>query len=94
MNLYKLTQDVNSGWDTFDSAIVCTESIQDAIRIHPSSFDGECVEWDDRDEYFRVDTLYWANSWVPHIKDVNVELIGVATPDIKKGVVLASFNAG
>ena len=26
MNLYLLTQDVNMGWDTYDSAIVCAES--------------------------------------------------------------------
>ena len=35
MNLYLLTQDVNVGWDTYDSAIVCAESEAEAVKIHP-----------------------------------------------------------
>ena len=36
MNLYLLTQDVNMGWDTYDSAIVCAESEEEAVKIHPN----------------------------------------------------------
>lgn len=35
MNLYKISQDVNDGWDTFDSAIVAAKSEEDARNIHP-----------------------------------------------------------
>lgn len=95
MNLYKLTQSVNNGWDTYDSVIVSAETIQDAVRIHPNSFDGEVIRWDERNEsFFRCGAEYQCSSWAKDIKDVEVELIGVATPDIKEGVVVASFNAG
>lgn len=43
MNLYLLTQDVNMDWDTYDSVIVCAESEEEAVKIHP---DGE-YRWDD-----------------------------------------------
>lgn len=35
MNLYKLTQSLNSGYDTYDSVIVAAENEHNAIRIHP-----------------------------------------------------------
>lgn len=43
MNLYLLTQDVNVGYDTYDSVIVCAESEEEAVKIPP---DGE-YRWDD-----------------------------------------------
>ena len=36
MNLYLLTQDVNMDWDTYDSVIVCAESEEEAVKIHPN----------------------------------------------------------
>ena len=33
MNLYLLTQDVNMDWDTYDSAIVCAESEEEAAKV-------------------------------------------------------------
>ncbi len=82
MNLYKISQD--DDYDTDDSAIVCAESEELARMIHP----GECGHTNGR----------WndcGNSWVPFISihKVKVKLIGKASPSIKKGVVLASFNA-
>lgn len=95
MNLYKLTQNVNKNWDTYDSVIVCAETEQDAIRIHPTSFDGEVIRWDDRNEnFFRCGSEYWCNAWAKNTEDVKAELIGIAVFDLKEGVVLASFNAG
>lgn len=35
MNLYKISQDVNDDWDTFDSAVVVAESAEEAKKIIP-----------------------------------------------------------
>ena len=35
MNLYKISQDKNNGWDTYDSAIVCAASEDEARLINP-----------------------------------------------------------
>lgn len=81
MNLYLLTQDVNMGWDTYDSAIVCAESEEEAVKIHPN---GEI--WG---------TVYqWDYAWAENPSLVKCRKIGVADESIEKGVVLASFNAG
>jgi len=81
--LYLLTQDRNIGYDTYDSAIVCAESEDEAKMIHPCDYKNN---WNgERDSIF--------DSWCA-AKDVDVKLIGLAAPSIKKGVVLSSFNAG
>lgn len=81
MNIYLLTQDVNVGWDTYDSAIVCAESEEEAVKIHPGGdfFD---TGWE------------WNADWVKNPSHVECKKIGVADESIEKGVVLASFNAG
>ena len=81
MNLYKISQDVNNDYDTYDSAIVAAYSEEEARMIAPS---GDS-EWDGTaDEY---------SDWCA-ASDVSVKLIGLAAHGIEKGVVLASFNAG
>ena len=35
MNLYLLTQNENSDYDTFDSIVVCAPSKEAAVKIHP-----------------------------------------------------------
>lgn len=38
MKLYKISQDINSGYDTYDSAVVCSKNENDARNTHfPSS---------------------------------------------------------
>ena len=39
MKLYKISQDENNEYDTFDSAIVCAESEEEAKKIHPAEMD-------------------------------------------------------
>lgn len=74
-NLYLLTQTANGGYDTYDSAVVCADSEEEATRIE-------------------VGTTGMYGSWVKP-KDVEAELIGVASKSVKKGeVICASFNAG
>ena len=36
MKLYKIYQDINGGYDTFDSAIVAAESEDEAKSFHPN----------------------------------------------------------
>lgn len=81
MNLYLLTQDVNVGWDTYDSAIVCAESEAEAVKIHP---DGT---------FF--DSMWLATyDWVKTPSDVKCKKIGVADDSIEKGVVLDVYLPG
>ena len=81
MNLYLLTQDVNMDWDTYDSVIVCAESEEEAVKIHP---DGDIF----------VNVRRWCSGWVIDPSLVKCRKIGVADVSIEKGFVLASFIAG
>jgi hypothetical protein len=81
MNLYLLTQEVNTGYDSFDSTVVCAESLEDAKTISP--YGEECTNKQD----------YRYDSWCK-LDDVVARLIGVASDDQVRGVVVASFNAG
>ena len=35
-HLYVISQNKNSTYDTYDSAIVCADSKEDAVKFHPS----------------------------------------------------------
>ena len=80
MKLYKIYQETNNNYDTYDSAIVVAESEEDAKTIHPNG--SECHE---------SSKLY--DSWVAK-SDVFVEEIGIPNEKQERGVILASFNAG
>jgi hypothetical protein len=82
MKIYLLKQRQNTGWDTFDSCVVCAESTEDARMIHP--YDREFVPNDD-DEYA---------AWAFDLDAIEVTEIGTANEDQKRGVICASFNAG
>ena len=97
MKIYEISQNINSCYDTYDSAIVCAESEEEARTIHP---DGDHVDFDENGWFTTSDTgIRWdrdSDTWVDP-KDINkikVEFLGVAKEEIKKGVMLASFNAG
>ena len=96
MKLYLLSQDDNTGYDTYDSAVVAASSKNEAVLIHP---DGECC-WDvERGGWHWIDDSIlnnsgpWAGDWAPPGR-VGVVLLGDATEGIAKGVICASFNAG
>lgn len=80
MKLFRISQTQNDDYDTFDSAIVCAESEDDARTIHPGLGKFECYQ----------DSLTWCDS----PEHVTVEYIGEAREDMERGVVLASFNYG
>jgi hypothetical protein len=78
MKLYKISQTLNSGYDTYGCAIVCAKSEDVARNIRPGG------------DYWGNPHTPWCNS----PDQVTVELIGTAAPGTRQGVILASFNAG
>lgn len=92
MNLYLLSQDVNNGYDTYDSCVVAAPNESAAIRIHPSSYSEDSFNevtrsWDKGRSYYYKD-------WADTCDQVSCRLIGKAEDGIVFGVVCASFNAG
>ena len=81
MKIYKISQDVNTDWDTYDSAIVIAENEEKAKKTYPGKIKGSAK-----------DRKRW-NAWC-EIADVKVEYVGEAREGLKKGVVVASYNAG
>lgn len=82
MNLYKISQSTNVGYDTYDSAVVCAPDPETARTINPGETrKGDCV--------WRA-----TGCWCRSPDDVVVELIGKAVDGSEIGVVVASFNAG
>lgn len=82
MNLYRISQTVNNGWDTYSDAIVAAETEEEARHIHPGI-----------DRQANGYTYLAELTWAPP-DQVTVELIGTALPTVKAGVICASFHAG
>ena len=84
MKLFKIYQNINRGYDTFDSAVVVANSAEEAQKIHP---------YDGSDDFLLYD------DWVSRPDLVSViylgEVVGEPDDDIYPGAVIcASFNAG
>jgi hypothetical protein len=96
MNLYLLTQGINNGYDTYDSAVVAAESEEEARRVSPCHFYvwREVGGWhfkyaDGREKPEGRNRYDWTSP-----DQVTAELIGVASEGTAAGVICASFNAG
>lgn len=86
-NLYKIEQSVNNDYDTYDSAVVVADNEDEARKMHPAGVeDGDLQLWYQRDIKY--------DSWATRLEQVKVTLIGEASSNMPKGVVVASFNAG
>ena len=88
MKLWRISQEVENGWDTYDSAVVAAETEDEARRIHPSD-NGQ----------FGHPPETWERafgSWAHSPEQVSVEMIGEAAPGRYPAacVIVASFNAG
>lgn len=81
MNLYLISQDVNNGFDTYDSAVVCADSEQEAQAVSPAG--------SNKYRLGKPTLSEWATP-----ENVTVKLIGVAAEGIEKGIICSSFNAG
>lgn len=80
MNLYYLSQDDRTYWDTYDSCIVCAENEEEAKKIHPN---GSIFDETEK-----------LKSWADSLETIGCTKIGIAENNVDKGVVIASFNAG
>ena len=77
MKLWKIYQDVCTGYDTYDSAVVVAATIEEACAIHPGG-----TEW----------TGAFYATWASDPQQVNAICIGEAGEDMKAGtIVVASF---
>lgn len=99
MKLYLISQSANTGYDTFDSAVIAAKNERDAQHTHPSTMFN--IKW--RDDYaeprwmgVREDGSVWncGNGDWTDPANVTVELIGTAKPGTSPGAICASFNAG
>lgn len=79
MKLWKISQHINNGYDTYDAAVVAAETEAEAKLIDPG--DGENIR----------ETSRW---WTGNASNVFCEYLGDAKEGTKKGVICASFNAG
>ena len=77
--LWLITQDVERGYDTYDSAVVAAYTEEEARKTHPSGDNAA----------FGSQFPTWAR---PDF--VQVARIGRADSTLSPGVVCASFNAG
>ena len=93
LKLWKLSQDVNNEYETFDSAVVVAHGHSAASMIHPA---GDKIEWNGVDWLWADDgTEFGMDNWAKP-RQVKVVLIGEATPGLfdHGDVICASFNAG
>ena len=89
LKLYKISQAMNTGYDTYDSAVVVAKNEEDARRIHP---DGSGAKWDGKK--WKSERTTGMRTWCAP-EDVKVEFIGIPDERFKAGnVVCASFHAG
>ena len=91
MNIYRLSQSKNTGYDTWDSCVVIAKDEEEARMTHPYY---RYFTDDPNDEYNNwngIDRSYggWCDA-----KYVSVELIGTAADGMERQVVCSSFNAG
>jgi hypothetical protein len=80
MNLYLISQTVNTNYEVFESAIVAAHSEDEARSIHPN---GD-LYWNGKPDKFN-------NTWCTK-EDVIVKLIGTAADNIMIGVICSNFN--
>jgi hypothetical protein len=84
MRIYRISQNKNNDWDTFDSAVMVAENEEQA-RIMIPYFDNDELDLEEQ---------YIYSSWIKP-EDVKVEYIGVADKKYKKPCqICSSFNAG
>jgi hypothetical protein len=104
--LYLITRDDEIDYDEYDSYVVCANSPEEAIKIHPSFSKGDPDTL--RYSYFdgswymiladgTVDTERAWNSggWTSDVDSLKVENVGTAQGAYMLGrVICSSFNAG
>jgi len=94
MKLYLISQNVNNGYDTFDSAVVAAESEQEARETFPDN-NSEWRTYElDEDGFWVDEDGENPMEWAENASQVSVKYLGEAAEGTQSGVILASFNAG
>lgn len=97
MLIFRIHQDLNNGYDTYDSAVVVACDEEHARSIHPMGqqivWDPELEAWVDEDG---SNADWSASSWAADPKLVEVQEFGFVTGGSAKpgDVLVASYNAG
>ena len=100
MKLWLISQGINNGYDTYDSAVVAAETELEARQTYPSVGDFEY--------YYKDGSWFWTwdahpelgakkesgGCWANNAEQVDLEYLGEAKPGTEAGVICASFNAG
>lgn len=84
MKLFLISQDQNTDYDTYDSAVVAAPNEETARNMNPTS--GEAMT--------DKDWNYSWSGWCGDPADIVVTYLGEAAEGTKQGGILASFNAG
>lgn len=97
MKIYLISQNKVSGYDTYSDAVVCAEDEESAKKINPDSYypydeETKTFHWGTKEHQYEPESL--STSWVSVIEDVEVEYLGEAKPNLKKGIICSSFHAG
>ena len=86
MKLFLISQEQNSGYNTYDSAVVAAPDEDTASKINPgSSMHGQPA---------LMDWSAFIDDWCDREDQVVVKYLGKAAPGITLGCICASFNAG
>ena len=101
MNIYKIEQNINKGYDTYDSLIVIAENEKEAKDFHPNEFvthikgDKWMGTYKGSSEEYETENIGYS-CWVTRneLDKLKMTLIGKANENQKKGIILASFNPG
>lgn len=101
--IWKLEQDENNSWDTYDSCVVVSESEEKAKRICPD----DTVKFNENLNCWVITRAEYQNGelvnvnhpydvgWASSPDKVKATLIGEAAEFLKEGsVICTSFNAG
>ena len=92
MKIFKVWQEENNNYDTYDSFVVVTTDAARAKDIRPSWQNNsgiETVNWDNPDLQNKDIHCLWAR----HRYAVYVEYLGESDSEVEQ-IVCASFNAG
>ena len=79
MNIYKVSQTQNKGYDTYDSFICYANTPEEASKMLPNDY----MDWDDN-----------YSSWCSYPDNATITLIGSNDTVTEPSVILSSFNAG
>ena len=96
MKLWHISQDVNSNWDTYDSAVVAAETEEEARCTYPDNHSIGDTRWNGSKWMWHLNDGRildaWSKSWTTP-DNVTVKFLADGYEG-EAGTVCASFNAG